>query len=179
MLGGHSFVLGHLPVIAKLGHGLPSDAHRDYRTRYFGEDWKTHFPHLDAPPAVMYVDFWPLAPEPIVLLRDPDVAAQITAGRWPPRHGQAKYLSRATAGPSNLFEWDGDEHKMWRVRLNPGFSTKSLHLHVTQGTILDDLVAFAERMRRSAGPRGAWGEPFQMYPRAVDLTFDIICGITM
>lgn len=107
------------------------------------------------------------------------MAAQLVAGRFPRRHEQAKYLARATAGVRNLFEWDGEEHRLWRARLNPGFSTRSLQVHIAKGRMVDEARIFGERMKRSAGAEGAWGEVFQMFPRAVDLTFDVICGVAL
>lgn len=107
------------------------------------------------------------------------MAAQLVASRFPRRHEQAKILARATAGVRNLFEWDGEEHRVWRARLNPGFSTRNLQVHVARGRMVEEARVFGERMRASAGVEGAWGKPFQMFGRAIDLTFDIICGVAL
>ncbi|CAN8106030.1 unnamed protein product [Discula destructiva] len=163
----------------KLGASLPADANNVYSTRDLATKWAEYFPGAENAPDVVYLDLWPVASAPIAILRDPAVSHQIVAGRFPPRHEQAKYLSRAIAGVRNLFEWDGDEHRLWRTRLNPGFSTRSLQVHISKGKIVEEAQMFAERMKRSAGPDGAWGEAFQVFPRAVDLTFDIICGVVL
>lgn len=120
-----------------------------------------------------------MASTPVLIVKDPAVAAQLVSSRFPPRHEQAKYLARSTAGVRNLFEWDGEEHRLWRARLNPGFSARNLQGHVARGRMVEEARVFGERMKASAGADGAWGQAFQMFPRAVDLTFDIICGVAL
>ncbi|KAJ4395993.1 hypothetical protein N0V93_000209 [Gnomoniopsis smithogilvyi] len=175
----YSFFLGHLPLIRKLSSKLPHDANNVYSTRDFATNWQKYFPNAAAAPAVVYLDLWPVASSPIAVLTDPGLSQQLVSGRFPPRHDQLKRLARAIAGKRNLFEWDGAEHRLWRTRLNPGFSIRSLQSHIAKGRIVDEVQLFAKRMKESAGPDGAWGTPFQMFPKAVDLTFDIICGVML
>lgn len=163
----------------KLNATIPADANAVYRTRDFALNWRAYFPRAAAAPGVVYLDLWPVAPAAVVILKDAGVAAQLVAGRFPARHEQGKYLARSIAGVRNLFEWDGDEHRLWRGRLNAGFSTRSLQVHVAKGRMVDEALVWAERMKRSAGEDVAWGRPFQLFPRAVDLTFDIICGVVL
>lgn len=171
--------LGHLPLIRKLGSSLPVDSNNVYSTRELAVNWPKYFPDATTAPAIVYLDLWPVASSPIAVLRDPGFSQQLVSGRFPPRHEQLKYLARSVAGERNLFEWDGAEHRLWRTRLNPGFSMRSLQSHVAKGRLVDEVRTFVERMKRSAGPDGAWGKPFRMFPKAVDLTFDIICGVML
>lgn len=116
---------------------------------------------------------------PLIYIVDPALCQAVVSERFPPRHPLMKYLARAIAGDRQLFEWDGAEHRLWRMRLNPGFSTKNLQTHIAKGRLVEDVCMFAERLKRSAGPGGEWGEVFQMLPRAIDLTFDVICGVSL
>lgn len=81
------------------------------------------------------------------------------------------------SGPRNLFAFDGDEHKRWRARLNTGLSAWNLQSH--RGKIIDEVLIFAERMKKHAGTDGQLGNVFQLFPLAIDLTFDIICRIVL
>lgn len=179
IVGPYSWFLGHLPLIRTLGRNLPHDANNVYSTRDFVSNWPKHFPNAQAAPPVVYLDLWPVASSPIAVLRDPAFSQQLVSGRFPPRHEQLKYLARSVAGKRNLLEWDGAEHRLWRTRLNPGFSMRSLQSHIAKGRMVDEVQIFAERMKERAGPDGAWGTAFQMFPKAVDLTFDIICGVML
>lgn len=172
-------MLGHLALVRKLGNELPHDANNVYNTKDLTANWQKYFPNATIPPAVVYLDLWPVASSPIAVLRDPGLSQQLVSGRFPPRHEQLKYLARSVAGKRNLLEWDGAEHRLWRTRLNPGFSMRTLQNHIANGRMVDEVETFAERLKKSAGPDGAWGEAFQMFPRAVDLTFDIICGVML
>lgn len=130
--------------------------------------------------------------EPIAIVNDAAMCQAIVAERNPPRHEQVKILSRAIATKRNLFEWDGPAHRVWRTRLNPGFSMKNLLAHVAMGRVVDEVGVFAEGIKALApAPQGdekeeeeeeegvGWGQVFQMFPRAVALTFDIICSVAL
>lgn len=126
--------------------------------------------------------------EPVAIVNDAAMCQAIVAERNPPRHEQVKILSRAIATKRNLFEWDGPAHRVWRTRLNPGFSMKNLLAHVAMGRVVDEVSVFAEGIKALApAPRGdekeeeepGWGPVFQMFPRAVALTFDIICSVAL
>lgn len=68
---------------------------------------------------------------------------------------------------------------MWRARLNPGFSARNVQSHIAGGKIIDEVLIFAERIKKHAGTDGQLGDVFQLLPLAIDLTFDIICRIVL
>lgn len=176
----HSIFLGHLPLILQVKRLFPRDAAQAYVVRELLLNWQLYFPTHPGPPSVIYLDLWPITPTPLVIASDPALNQLITGSdRSPPRHEQVKILSRAVGGPRQLFVFDDAEHRLWRSRLNPGFSARNLHSWVAHGRLIDELCIFAERMRKHAGHDGAWGEIFTFYPLAIDLTFDIICGLVL
>lgn len=152
--------------------------------RFLILDWKTYFPDCidrGGPPEVLYLDLWPLVDQPIAIVNDAALCQVIVSERLPVRHEQVKQLSRAISGDRNLFEWDGAQHRLWRMRLNPGFSMKNLLAHVAMGRVVDEVGIFVEGIKKFLPKDGGdgWGEVFQMYPRTVALTFDIICSVAL
>lgn len=172
-------LLGHLPLFKQVVGLFPKDANDAYILRQIVIDWPTYFPGATSCPPVIYLDLWPIFSSPIIRINDAALCQDLVAGRFPPRHELLKYLARAISGHRNLFEWDGAVHRLWRTRLNPGFSAKNLQMHVAKGKLVDEVCVFVERLKKSTGADGGWGEPFQMFPRAIDLTFDIICGVVL
>lgn len=175
----HSLVFGHLMLLKRIRDLYPKDSASTYATRHIVMNWRDYFPGLTSCPSVIYLDFWPFSSEPVAIINDPAMCQTVTADRLPIRHEQGKYLARTMSGPRNLFAFDGDEHKKWRTRLNPGFSARNLQSHIAGGKIVDEVLIFAERMKERAGASGQLGDVFQLFPMAVDLTFDIICRIVL
>lgn len=197
----YSPFLGHLPLFMAIRrtHLRNVQTTSTFFLRLLSLHWETYFPGAADPPAVIYLDLWPLVGEPIAIVNDAAMCQAVVAERHPPRHEQVKILSRAIATKRNLFEWDGAVHRVWRARLNPGFSMKNLLAHVAAGRLVDEVGIFAAgilalapvappwgegededededaREKKEAG----WGEVFQMYPRTVALTFDIICSVSL
>lgn len=163
----------------ELANTAPRDANDLYAMQTLVINWRVYFPGAPSCPPVIYLDLWPLFGSPILRINDPSLCQEVVADRFPPRSELSKYLARAVAGDRNLTAWDGAQHRLWRSRLNPGFSTKNLQTHVANGRIIDEVCVFVDRLRASAGPDGQWGEVFQMLPRTIDLTFDIICGVVL
>ncbi|KAI3400528.1 hypothetical protein diail_2727 [Diaporthe ilicicola] len=174
----HSLAFGHLLLLKRVRALLPKDSTSTYAIRHITMNWREYFPESTTYPSVVYLDFWPFS-EPVALINDPALCQIVTADRFPIRDEQGKYLARLMAGPRNTFAFDGDEHKRWRTRLNPGFSARNLQSHISGGKIVDEVLIFAERLKKGIGEDGQLGGVFQLFPMAVDLTFDIICRIVL
>ncbi|KAJ0115467.1 hypothetical protein J7T55_012747 [Diaporthe amygdali] len=175
----HSLVFGHLLLLKGIRDLYPKDSASTYATRHIVMNWRDFFPESTTCPSVIYLDFWPFSSEPVAIINDPAMCQTVTADRFPIRHEQGKYLARTMSGPRNLFAFDGEEHKKWRSRLNPGFSARNLQSHIAGGKVVDEVLIFAERLKKKAGMDGQLGHTFQLFPMAIDLTFDIICRIVL
>lgn len=175
----HSLVLGHLMLLKRIRDIYPKNSASTFATRHIVMNWREYFPKSTSCPSVVYLDFWPFSSEPVAIIIDPSMCQVVTADRFPIRHDQGKYLAWLMSGPRNLFAFDGEEHKRWRTRLNPGFSARNLQSHIAGGQIIDEVLVFKERMKKHAGADGQLGEVFQLFPLAIDLTFDIICRIVL
>jgi cytochrome P450 len=175
----HSLVFGHLMLLKRIRDLYPKDSASTYATRHIVMNWRQYFPGSNTCPSVIYLDFWPFSSEPVAIIMDPEMCQTVTADRFPIRHDQGKYLAWLMSGPRNLFAFDGDVHKKWRARLNPGFSARNLQQHIARGKMIDEVLTFAERIKKHAGADGQLGDVFQLFPLAIDLTFDIICRIVL
>ncbi|PSR97706.1 cytochrome P450 [Coniella lustricola] len=176
----HSLLFGHLLVMRNIMKAYPADGHSNYLVKELVLNWRDHFPAGTAScPKVLYLDIWPMESQPIAVFNDPMLSQALAADRFPPRHERVKFLGRAVAGPNQLFEWDGAHHRLWRTRLNPGFSMRNLLALVARGRLVDETEIFRDRLRKLCGAPGHWGAVFEMLPLTIDLTFDIICGAAL
>ncbi|KAI1851593.1 hypothetical protein JX266_003055 [Neoarthrinium moseri] len=94
-----------------------------------------------------------------------------------PKHAQIKYLIEPVAGRRNLTWWGGALHRLWRSRLNPGFSQRNLQSHVS--ALVDEVEVFLDILKAHAGKNGSWGAVFPLLPKTVDLTLDIIGRVVL
>lgn len=80
-------------------------------------------------------------------------------------------------GGKDLISMDIPTHRIWRSRLNPGFSLKNL---LSQTPILiEEVGIFVQRLREQAGDDGKFGNIFNLFDRTVALTFDIITRVSL
>lgn len=115
--------------------------------------------------------------EPMAVLVDPSMCQELVQERCAPRHGMIKHLVKYLCGGRSLTDWGGSLHRLWRSRLNPGFSAKNLQSHM--GTFVEEVGIYADRLKAAAGPHGDWGRVVQLLPLSVDLTFDIIGRVAL
>ncbi|KAK4444755.1 cytochrome p450 [Podospora aff. communis PSN243] len=168
----HSFLFGHLAVIAKLTKGYPSGFNPQYIPLLICENWESLFPGEMSCPELIYLDMWPLGP-PIIWTVGPSYPPQSLydlerVTHHPNQHAFMRPMTRNL----DLFSSEGAEWRTWRSRFNPGFSSKN----VTSLTplLLEEIAVFRDVLRSKAGPDGEWGSVFQLEPLATNLTFDII-----
>lgn len=91
----HSFWWGHLKVMGDAVASLPPDAHPQVALAMIKD--KYGLGH------VFYLDLWPLA-DPMMLIHDPGVAAQITQTKNLPKHTLVKKFLRGMVSPSLSFD---------------------------------------------------------------------------
>ncbi|KAG7136382.1 sterigmatocystin biosynthesis monooxygenase stcS like protein [Verticillium longisporum] len=170
----HSFLTGHLHIIAKLTRGLPIDLHPNYISQLIYQNWRTLFPDRASCPGALYVDMWPIAP-PLLFITDAHLANQFIVEPSLPRPPNAKkYLAPLTHN-LDLVSLEGAPWKTWRSRFNPGFSAKNLT--TLAPAILDEVATFADILREHAGTSekpNSWGPVFQLETLTTNLTFDVI-----
>jgi len=171
----YSPLFGHLPLMRALRKNWPSDAHTTYANVKIARDWKKHFPKASECPPVIYVDLWPIMPEPFVMIIDPAFASQLTQETPQPRHSMFKWAQIPLTGGLDLLSMDQANHKLWRSRLSPGFSPRNLATHVP--AIMEEVRIFADTIKAKAGKGTDWGDMFTFYDHLVALTFDVIVRV--
>ncbi|KAH8671470.1 cytochrome P450 [Xylariales sp. PMI_506] len=172
----HSALLGHIHIMGRIASLYPNDAHRTYGLIHLAQHWREFFPNEKECPGIIYLDIWPLQ-EPMAMVVDPAMCQDLVVDRNQDRHFQGKFLIKAIAGTRNLSFWDGAEHRLWRSRLNPGFSLRNIQSHMP--AIIDEVVTFVDNLKATASDDGSWGKVFPILPRAIDLTFDIIGRVVL
>ncbi|KAK8017682.1 cytochrome P450 4V3 [Apiospora rasikravindrae] len=171
----YSPIFGHLPLMRALRQNWPSDAHSTYANLKIARDWKKYFPAASACPPVVYMDLWPIMPEPFAMIFDPAFASQLTQETPQPRHPMFKWAQIPLTGGLDLLSMDQADHKLWRSRLSPGFSPRNLGTHVP--AIIEEVETFADALKVKAGKGAEWGDMFTLYDKTVALTFDVIVRV--
>lgn len=167
----HSMILGHLETIGKLMSGLPSDAHGDYMMMKIQENWRELFPGSLKCPPVVYIDLWPFA-SPMIISVNPTVSAQFTQDHSLPKARQQKRVLYPLTHNRDVASMEGLEWRLWRKRLNPGFSIQNITSRIPD--MLEEVEDFVEVLRDRVGRDGAWGPVFPLEEATTNLAMDVI-----
>ncbi|KAI2631253.1 vera protein [Xylaria nigripes] len=172
----HSWLFGHLPILGVWRAENPPDANFTAFQLWLTQHCKEYFPGYDYPPAVVYLDIWPVL-TPLALVYDPITALQLTqTPSLPKAEVSVKFLEPLTSG-IDIASNDGAEWKAWRTRFNPGFSPRNLLAMLPE--LIDEISIFSSLLEKSAGSGGKWGPVFQLEIKTINLTFDIICKASL
>ncbi|KAI0179475.1 cytochrome P450 [Hypoxylon sp. FL1284] len=156
---------------------LPKDAHDTYAQRKLTMNWSRYFPRQKSCPPVIYLDFWPLVSQPFIYATSPEACFQLTQQTAQPRHSMFSWAIFPVTGGKDLISMDMPTHRIWRSRLNPGFSLKNL---LSQTPVLiEEVGTFVQQLREQAGTDGNFGDIFHLFDRTVALTFDIITRVSL
>lgn len=168
----HSWLFGHLPVLFKWRGESPEDISFYLFQTWLSKQGKTYFPNGDGRmPGVVYMDLWPLTYS-YAFVHDAEAGTQFTVSPNLDKHAVvADYLNLMTKG-MDLFAGNGKFWKTWRNRLNPGFSAR--HMATLMPELLEEVAVFVDILKGKAGSNGSWGPVFQLEPKAINLTFDVI-----
>lgn len=160
-----------------LKEGLPKDAHDTYVHRKLTMNWPTYFPHQKECPPIIYLDLWPLTSQPFIYATSPEACYQLTQQTAQPRHSMFSWALFPVTGGKDLISMDIPTHRIWRSRLNPGFSSKNL-LSQTP-TLIEEVNIFVQQLKKQAGKDATFGDLFNLFDRTVALTFDIITRVSL
>lgn len=121
---------------------------------------------------MFYLDFWPLAPKPILAVLDPlaanEVVNKFTLSK--PEHFQHNF--KALAGGPNLFTMPDDDWKPWRAMFNPGFSAGYMLAQVP--CMVEQVAVFYNKLQDHAG-KGM----FILEELTLRLTMDVIISVAL
>ncbi len=92
---------------------------------------------------LFFLDAWPAAEE-LVIVADPEVAAQVTQTAPLAKHPQLANVLRPIIGDKSILVSEGAEWKFWRSIFDPGFS--SSHLMTLVPYFIDDGLVFCDKL---------------------------------
>jgi cytochrome P450 len=119
-----------------------------------------------------YFDTWPFG-DPILIILDPEIAAQVTQQHSLDKHESLKNYLRPLLGDDNMVAVSGEMWKKLRAMFNPGFSLN--HLMTLVPGIVDNTLTFVETMNNFAKK----GSVFELEEEATRLTVDIIGKVVL
>ncbi|KAG5302580.1 sterigmatocystin biosynthesis P450 monooxygenase StcS [Histoplasma capsulatum G186AR] len=169
----YSPFLGHLPLLRSLKEGLPQDAHRVYTSIKIVQNWQKYFPGAEKCPPLIYMDVWPFMAQPIIMVIDPELCSQLTQETPQPRHPIFGWALTPVTDGIDLISMNMPDHKVWRSRLNPGFSSRNIIQNMPAA--LEEVAIYAQKLKDTADAGShEWGKMFTLYEGAVALTFDVV-----
>ncbi|EGC46563.1 sterigmatocystin biosynthesis P450 monooxygenase StcS [Histoplasma capsulatum var. duboisii H88] len=169
----YSPFLGHLPLLRSLKEGLPQDAHRVYTSIKIVQNWQKYFPGAEKCPPLIYMDVWPFMAQPIIMVIDPELCSQLTQETPQPRHPIFGWALTPVTDGIDLISMNMPDHKVWRSRLNPGFSSRNIIQNMPAA--LEEVSIYAQKLKDTADAGShEWGKMFTLYEGAVALTFDVV-----
>lgn len=161
----HSFLLGHLIVLAKVSmkYKIPRDGHGQ---------WMFHHLQLEYPEiagkGIIYMDVWPIG-YPMIAVYHPEMMAQFTQEHSLPKwESMARVEFAPFTGGEDLVNLEGNEWKVARSMFNPGFSVRNLLSLVPD--MIEEVLVFRERFRKAASS----GEVVKLEDYTTSITVDVI-----
>lgn len=168
----HSWLLGHLPIVAQLKNDMPPDVSFIAFHGWLAANVKKYFPELDQVPPVVYLDMWPFLKEPVVIVFDATSSANFMTNRSLDKHSITKDFLRPLTDGLDILSSHGEVWKKWRSTLNPGFSPRNIVAMTPE--LLEEMLVFVDGLENSAGKDGTWGDVFQLQDQTTNLTLDVI-----
>jgi len=163
----HSFIFGHLIVMAKVMKNVPRDAYGQEAPLLLAKA----YPEV-ARNGLVYMDLWPIA-SPMLAVFHPDMMAQFTQEMSLPKHELLRGELRPLTSCVDLLNLEGAEWKKWRAIFNPGFSAKNLMSMMPE--VLEEIDVFRSALFEAAES----GEAVQMVPLATKVTVDIVGRVVL
>ncbi|KAI1137908.1 cytochrome P450 [Hypoxylon sp. FL0543] len=161
----HSFLFGHLVIIAKLymKYKIPQDGNGHWIFLYL----KREYPEITKK-GLIYMDPWPIG-YAMIAVYHPDMMAQFTQENSLPKYWAMPQVEfKPFTGGEDLVNLDGLEWKRARSMFNPGFSARNLLSLVPD--MIEEALVFRERLGKAA----ASGEVVRLEKYTTDITVDII-----
>ncbi|KAI2618910.1 vera protein [Hypoxylon sp. NC1633] len=172
----HSLIIGHISIFADFRRSHPPDININVFHIWLARSYQKYFPGLERLPPVVYLDLWPVGPQ-FALVYDAAAVSQFTQTKSLPKlHLLTQYIKPLTSG-LDIVSTEGALWKTWRSRFNPGFGSRNISALLPE--LIEDVSVFTSQLRDLSGNGGEWGPVFQLREKSADLTFDVICQVTL
>ncbi|KAB5570736.1 cytochrome P450 [Coniochaeta sp. 2T2.1] len=161
----HHWLLGHLPIAARVFRSLPPHAH----LLLIADQIRRLHPELDT---AFYLDVWPFGP-PALMVVSPEIVSQFTQeGNLPKYKGVRRFLKPLT-GKKDLVTMEGHEWKHWRNNFNPGFRASNIMDMVP--TMIEEVRTYRDIIHQHAKT----GDMFPLELPTLAMSMDIIGRVVM
>lgn len=172
----HSLFFGHLGLFGDFRQAHPPDVNIHVFHTWLATTYKKYFPGLEKIPPVVYLDLWPLGPS-FALVYDATAIPQFTQAKVLPKfNGSVDFMEPLTSN-LDIVTTEGKLWKTWRSRFNPGFGSRNIIALLPE--LVEEVSVFADVLKSLADKDHGWGPVFQLKEKASNLTFDIICRVTL
>jgi cytochrome P450 len=155
---GWNWWFGHLLVLDNKLKKLPPDVNVYMAMDDLVRD------HEDT--EVFLMDYWPVY-DPVLMIFGPEVAQQASVKYDLPKPTHQEDDFRPIIGGSSLITMNGDQWKLWRSLLNPGFSAS--HMLSLIPSVVDAVDVFCQLLKEKVHTG-----VFSMDTMAMDLAMDVI-----
>ncbi|TPX13487.1 uncharacterized protein E0L32_006217 [Thyridium curvatum] len=161
----HSFLFGHLWIIAKVGikYKMPPDTHGQCVPLLLALE----YPEIAGKGAV-YMDTWPMY-SPMLAVYHPDMMAQFTQDASQEKHWRMLEEFKPFTDNMDLVTSGGQVWKTDRNMFNPGFSTRNLMSLIPH--FVEEVVIFRDKLLEKADTN----EKISLEEYTTNATVDIIC----
>ncbi|KFY64259.1 hypothetical protein V496_03360, partial [Pseudogymnoascus sp. VKM F-4515 (FW-2607)] len=144
----HSFLLGHIPTLARETMKFPRDIHNHVVMSHIADtyDLRKH--------GLFFVDSYPIMSEPLMVVVAPEVAAQVVQNQGEPflKHPVLNADFGRAIGARGMVGQEGEGWKELRTMFNPGFSQANLMSMVPM--IVEETAIFVNRLSKIAAGDG-------------------------
>jgi len=171
----HSWLWGHLKVMADFRKDAPDDANMYEFHPWLRKHAATYFPEEPVLPPVVYLDLWPFS-SGLAMVSGVEMLPQFTQKPDLPKGDTISEFLGPLTGGLDLVTINGPAWKLWRTRFNSSFSPRSIQALLPE--LIEEVEAFVNVLKNKAGRvtthGNAWGPMFQLHDKTINLTFDVI-----
>ncbi|KAI8964798.1 cytochrome P450 [Daldinia sp. FL1419] len=155
----HSFLWGHLKIMAELVGQLPPNNHPQI--------YYTAIAHKYNLKGIWYLDLWPIA-DPQVVLTEPELMDAVQVTRVYNQHRMGQEMVSDLIGENVIATVNGPVWKKLHNAMAPAFLPS--HVKTLTGLMADETMIFRDTLRKFASSC----QPFSMEHVLSKLTFDIV-----
>lgn len=161
----HHWLLGHIPIAAKIFQALPPHAH----LLLIADQVRRIYPHLDT---AFYLDVWPFGP-PTLMVISPELVSQFTQDNSLPKYKGVRKFLKPLTGKKDLVTMEGHDWRHWRRNFNPGFSATNVMDMVP--TMVQEIRTYKDIIHQHA----VAGDIFPLELPTLAMSMDIIGRVVM
>ncbi|KAF6791367.1 cytochrome p450 monooxygenase [Colletotrichum sojae] len=156
---GHSFLWGHLKLMAEVAATMPPNCHPQYYITAIAQKYNL--------PGAWYLDLWPITC-PQLIVTDPDASMQLLTVSPTLKHDMVGQFMEPVLGKDTIVAVNGEPWKLAHRLLGSGFSPS--YVKPMLGMFAEHVLVFHRRLRALAEK----GRPVKLEKETAKAVFDVI-----